>query len=83
MGCPAARAAAGDRIPRLLAVAGAVVPAGARDADGERGGARQVKRVVVDVADGAVEADGLVGEGERQGHGVVDPCARPHLVHPG
>jgi hypothetical protein len=60
-----------DRFAGLLAVAGAVVAARARDADWQGAGGREVEDVVVDFRDTAVEVDGLVRE-----RTAIDPRRR-------
>jgi hypothetical protein len=54
-----------------VAVTGPAVAGGALDGDRQRAGGRRLERVEVDLGEPAVEADGLVGHGQRQPDGDV------------
>ena len=59
------------RLPGCLAVPCALLAGGSGDAGRLGAGGRQVEGVEVGFGHGPVEADRLVGHGQRQGHGVV------------
>jgi hypothetical protein len=54
-----------------LAVAGTAVASGAFDTSREGAGAGKVEGIEVDLGKAAVEPNGLVGHGQREGDGVV------------